>query len=49
VTLSAGEERRVPLAVVVGDRPATRARIAVDVTIGDLRLGQHAEALVEVR
>jgi hypothetical protein len=34
--------------VVVGDRPAVRARVAVDVTIGALRLGQHAEALVDV-
>jgi glyoxylase-like metal-dependent hydrolase (beta-lactamase superfamily II) len=48
VPLAAGEERRVPLEVVAGDQPAKRARIAVDLTVGDLRLGQHAEALVEV-
>jgi glyoxylase-like metal-dependent hydrolase (beta-lactamase superfamily II) len=49
VPLKAGEERRIPLEVVAGDRPAARARVAVDVTIGQLRLGQHAEAIVEVR
>jgi glyoxylase-like metal-dependent hydrolase (beta-lactamase superfamily II) len=48
VPLEAGEVRRVPVEVVVGDEPAKRARIAVDVTIGGLVLGQHAEALVEV-
>jgi hypothetical protein len=48
VPLQAGEVRRVPVEVVVGDGPAKRARIAVDVTVGDLVLGQHAEALVEV-
>jgi glyoxylase-like metal-dependent hydrolase (beta-lactamase superfamily II) len=48
VPLAAGEERGVALPVVVGDRPAVRARVAVDVTIGALRLGQHAEALVDV-
>lgn len=35
--------------VRVGHRPGTRLRIAADVTVGDLPLGQHAEALVEVR
>lgn len=47
VALAAGEERAVPLVVVVGG-PARRARVAVDVTVGDLRLGQHSEALVDV-
>ena len=37
----------VPFVVVVGG-PVRRARLAVDVTVGDLRLGQHAEALVDV-
>jgi glyoxylase-like metal-dependent hydrolase (beta-lactamase superfamily II) len=48
VPLAAGEERAVPIPVVVGDGPAVRARVAVDVTVGGLRLGQHAEALVDV-
>lgn len=33
----------------IGSRPVRRARIAADLTIGDRRLGQHAEALVTVR
>jgi glyoxylase-like metal-dependent hydrolase (beta-lactamase superfamily II) len=48
VHLQAGEQRSVPLTVVVGEERAVRARVAIDVTIGELRLGQHAEALVEV-
>ena len=32
-----------------GPEPMRRARIAADLTVGDRRLGQHAEALVTVR
>lgn len=46
--LQAGEERALAVPVTVGPGAATRARVAVDVTVGTLRLGQHAEALVEV-
>ena len=35
--------------VQAGRREQRRARCAVDVTLGPLRLGQHAEALVDVR
>ena len=34
--------------VRAGDRVEVRALVAADVTIGELRLGQHAEALVDV-
>ncbi|MFK4791776.1 MBL fold metallo-hydrolase [Microbacterium sp. ZW T5_56] len=34
--------------IVTPSTGGRRRRIAVDVTIGDLRLGQHAEALVEI-
>lgn len=47
VSLEPGEEAVVEFSVRVGD-PVRRARIAIDVTIGELRLGQHAEALVDV-
>jgi glyoxylase-like metal-dependent hydrolase (beta-lactamase superfamily II) len=46
--LEAGQEARVPLALTVGPEANPRSRVAVDVTIGHLRLGQHAEALVSV-
>ena len=49
VTLSLpplGRER-VEVEVTVG-QPCRRARIAVDVSIGTLHLGQHAEAVVDV-
>ncbi|GIG29568.1 MBL fold metallo-hydrolase [Cellulomonas marina] len=38
----------VVLEVVPAGPPARRQRLAVDVTLGSLRLGQHAEALVDV-
>jgi glyoxylase-like metal-dependent hydrolase (beta-lactamase superfamily II) len=34
--------------VVVGDAPATRARVAADLTVGEAPFGQQAEALVTV-
>jgi glyoxylase-like metal-dependent hydrolase (beta-lactamase superfamily II) len=46
--LEAGEERAVPCQLTVGGPVRPRARVAMDVTIGDLMLGQHAEALVQV-
>jgi len=46
--LEPGEERELPFRVVTGAAKRRRARVAVDVTIGALRLGQHSEALVDV-
>jgi hypothetical protein len=48
VDLDPGEEVRVPLALTAGPDAHPRSRVAVDVTIGGLRLGQHAEAIVAV-
>jgi glyoxylase-like metal-dependent hydrolase (beta-lactamase superfamily II) len=48
VELAAGEEREIAFRVTVGSAPALRARVALDVTLGSLRLGQHVEALVDV-
>jgi glyoxylase-like metal-dependent hydrolase (beta-lactamase superfamily II) len=48
VWLDAGEEIEVPLRISAGRGPRSRQRVALDVTIGDLMLGQHAEALIEV-
>lgn len=47
VRLGAHQELSVRLPVVVGG-PARRARVALELTIGDLRLGQHTDAVVEV-
>ncbi len=38
----------VEMEAVVGGSASERNRVAVDLTVGDLRLGQHAEALVDV-
>ncbi|WP_314505018.1 MBL fold metallo-hydrolase [uncultured Microbacterium sp.] len=46
-SLAAFEERSFALEVTPST-PGRRCRVAVDVTIGDLLLGQHAEALVDV-
>ena len=47
-TLRASEEVELRFDVHVGERMSRRERVAVDLTIGSLRLGQHAEALVSV-
>jgi hypothetical protein len=48
VALAPREERDVEFRVTAGAQPVVRARLALDVTIGGLRLGQHAEALIDV-
>jgi glyoxylase-like metal-dependent hydrolase (beta-lactamase superfamily II) len=47
VELASGGEGRVAIEVRAG-APARRARLAADVTFGTLRLGEQAEALVDV-
>lgn len=47
VDLAPGAEQQVTFQVAVG-QPQRRAVLAADVTIGPLRLGQHAEAVVDV-
>jgi glyoxylase-like metal-dependent hydrolase (beta-lactamase superfamily II) len=46
-SLDAAEEREIVVVVRCGARPRRRARVSIDVTIGSLRLGQHAEALID--
>ncbi|GAA2885955.1 hypothetical protein GCM10020220_090180 [Nonomuraea rubra] len=46
--LPGGGMEQVHLRLVADVVPRRRVRLAVDLTIGDLRLGQHAEALVDV-
>ncbi|GAA2727821.1 hypothetical protein CAE01nite_31580 [Cellulomonas aerilata] len=48
VPLPGGGAVDVDFDVAVGHSPQRRARVAVDVRIGELHLGQHAEALVDV-
>ena len=48
VDLDPGAEADVTFQARVGADVGRRARLAVDVTVGELRLGQHAEALVDV-
>jgi glyoxylase-like metal-dependent hydrolase (beta-lactamase superfamily II) len=48
VRLPARGTEQVHLRLRADTVPRRRVRLAVDVTIGDLRLGQHAEALVDV-
>jgi glyoxylase-like metal-dependent hydrolase (beta-lactamase superfamily II) len=45
--LGPGEESSVQLTVTPAS-PGRRQRLAIDVTIGELRLGQHAEAIIDV-
>ncbi|WP_262406168.1 MBL fold metallo-hydrolase [Protaetiibacter sp. SSC-01] len=47
-TLAPGEERELVFRVTTGDAVSRRNRLAIDVTIGELRLGQHVEAIVDV-
>jgi glyoxylase-like metal-dependent hydrolase (beta-lactamase superfamily II) len=47
ILLSPRERGEIEVEVTVGV-PGRRARLAVDVGIGELQLGQHAEALVDV-
>jgi glyoxylase-like metal-dependent hydrolase (beta-lactamase superfamily II) len=49
VALPAGGEARLPFRLTVGAGPVRRARIAADLTVGGVRFGQQAEALVTVR
>lgn len=48
VSLHPGEERVVPVTIRAAEVSSRRNRVAVDVTIGSLMLGQHAEAMVDV-
>jgi glyoxylase-like metal-dependent hydrolase (beta-lactamase superfamily II) len=48
VRLPAHEETAIRFRVVP-DAPAQRARVAADLTVGDVRFGQQAEALVDVQ
>jgi hypothetical protein len=48
VRLAGGGMEQVHLRLGADVVPRRRVRLAVDLTIGDLRLGQHAEALVDV-
>jgi glyoxylase-like metal-dependent hydrolase (beta-lactamase superfamily II) len=42
------DEATVAFRVVPGGAPVRRARVAADLTVGDMRFGQQAEALVDV-
>lgn len=46
--LPGGGDLAVEVAVSADEQPRRRVPVAVDVRIGDLHLGQHAEALVDV-
>jgi glyoxylase-like metal-dependent hydrolase (beta-lactamase superfamily II) len=48
VSLPPRGQEEIEIEVTVGGPPRRRARVAVDVSIGELDLGQHAEALVDV-
>ncbi len=48
IRLPASGQEDIEMNVIVQGPARRRARVAVDVSIGELRLGQHAEALVDV-
>jgi hypothetical protein len=48
VSLDSSGEHVIEMEAVVQGPAQRRNRVAVDVRIGALRLGQHAEALVDV-
>ncbi len=48
LSLRPGEETTGVVEVVPDGMPQRRARVAADITVGDVRLGQQAEALVDV-
>ena len=48
VEVDGGATVEVAVVVTVADGPRHHERVAVDLTVGRLRLGQHAEALVDV-
>jgi hypothetical protein len=48
VTVPGRGERTVAVRVRAGSVPVRRARVAADVTVGEVRFGQQAEALVDV-
>jgi glyoxylase-like metal-dependent hydrolase (beta-lactamase superfamily II) len=48
IRLSASGQEDIVMSVRVDGPARRRARVAVDVSIGELHLGQHAEALVDV-
>ncbi|PZF80463.1 MBL fold metallo-hydrolase [Jiangella anatolica] len=48
LTLASGEEAAATFDVTAGTTTRRRTPVAADVTVGELRLGQHVEALVDV-
>lgn len=46
--LPAGAVNEFPMRVITAGPPARRMRVAVDVTIGELRLGQHVHVIIDV-
>lgn len=49
IALPCGGEATATFDVTVGRAPTVRARVAADVSVGDVRYGEQAEALVDVR
>ncbi|TDE12681.1 MBL fold metallo-hydrolase [Jiangella asiatica] len=47
-TVDAGEEVSATVGITAAGVARRRARVAADLTVGELRLGQHMEALVDV-
>jgi uncharacterized protein (DUF58 family) len=48
IGLAGGGEQRLTFSIRVGAQRVRRARIGADLTVGEVRFGQHAEALVDV-